>query len=132
LGNRDPEQTGGGQLGPQGAIETGGVGVLDRAQLVVRAVVGQHFAGEVADRDLLVGESEVHGCLSPYRFAIGMPRPNTEIRSRWISFTPPPKVRMVSARYICSSRERSTDPGASRLTYDASPTISISNRATSR
>ena len=44
-----------------------------------------------------------------------MPRPNTAIRSRCTSFTPPPNVRMIRPRYECSSRDWSTAPGVSVL-----------------
>ena len=45
------------------------------------------------------------------RGARGMPRPTMAMMSRWISFVPPPKVKMVWARAFRSSRPCSTAAG---------------------
>ena len=48
-----------------------------------------------------------------YLGARGMPRPIIAIRSRWISFVPPPNVKIVFARYARSSLPASTAPAVS-------------------
>jgi hypothetical protein len=48
--------------------------------------------------------------------------------SRWISFVPPPKVRMSAERCIRSMRPRSSAPGESARSVAEVPSTSISSR----
>ena len=63
LGQGDAEQPGGGQLGPQLAVEPVAVGLrLDLAQPLVGGQVGEDAAGQIANGLLFLAEGEVHGC----------------------------------------------------------------------
>ena len=61
----------------------------------------------------------------------GMPSPKIVIRSRCISFVPPPNVRMCIERNMRSTRPRTTAPGESPESGAWSRITSISKRAAS-
>ena len=89
-------------------------------------VYGHHdcCSGSQADRDHAETPLSSSGSRANLRFehgvdpqpagqrgARGIPRPTMAMMSRWISLVPPPKVKMVWLRELCSSRPRRTAPG---------------------
>ena len=58
-----------------------------------------------------------------HRAARVMPRPAMATISRWISFTPPPKVLIWAWRAVRSSRPASTAPGSPGRGTPPAPTI---------
>src|SRR5262249_54955503 len=99
LGHRRGEQPRLGERLPQLAVEAHATALLERAHALVAGEVVENLAGELCDRLLVVGKREVHVVLQNYmRGMRGKPRPNRSMRSRWISFVPPPKVRIRRPR----------------------------------
>src|SRR5262249_24002678 len=94
----DADDPGIGERGPQVAVEAVAVGD-DLLRAFERGVVAQDLGRELAEILLVGGEGEVH-----QRSALGKPSVNWEIRSRCISLTPPPKVRMIAPRVPCWMR----------------------------
>ena len=72
----------GGELIPETGHTAGGVRPRG-AHVRRRAFVDEEVAGRVADRELLFGEGEVHGC-----YFRGRPRTRSAITLRWISLVP--------------------------------------------
>ena len=107
LGDRDAHDPGVGERGPEVRVVAIVVGD-DALDPLERGRVGQDLRRELAEVLLVGSEREIH-----QRSALGRPSVNWEIRSRCISLTPPPKVRMIEPRVPCCRRERSTAPGAS-------------------
>ncbi len=98
LGERDAEHARVGELRPQLAVEVL-VAALDLLQTLVGELTLEDLRGQTLQVLLFLREGEVHLIRSVrYRGASGMPRPNTAIRSRCTSFTPPPNVRMIRPR----------------------------------
>ena len=107
LGDRDAHDPGIGKCGPQVPVEAVVVGE-HALHAFEPGGVGEDLGHEIAEILLVGGEGEIH-----QRSALGRPSVNWEIRSRCISLTPPPKVRMIEPRVPTCRRERSTAPGAS-------------------
>src|SRR5262249_11657633 len=110
-----------GERGPQLAVEPVAV-ALDQLQPLVRCVILTDRARQLAQRFLLRGECEVH------QRDLGIPRPPMAMISRCTSFVPAPKVMMSVARYMRSSRPRSSAAGEPAFTYPAWPSTSSSWR----
>src|SRR5262249_40208594 len=110
-----------GERGPQLAVEPVAV-ALDQLQPLVRGVILTDRARQLAQRFLLRGECEVH------QRDLGIPRPPMAMISRCTSFVPAPKVMMSVARYMRSSRPRSSAAGEPAFTYPAWPSTSSSRR----
>src|SRR5262249_21895491 len=92
FGNRDAEQIGLRELAPGDRIEPLAAR-LERLQAVVRDVIVQDRAGELAQRLLLGGKAEVH-LVRPQYLVRGMASPAMAMMSRCTSFVPPPNVRI--------------------------------------
>src|SRR5262249_14406223 len=121
LGHRDADDAGLRERLPQVAVEAVVLGD-DLLRALERGGVGEDLGREVAEILLVGGEGEVH-----QRSALGKPSVNWEIRSRCISLTPPPKVRMIDPRVPAWMRDFNTAPGASGSRYDTGPRISMSS-----
>ena len=95
LGNRHGEQPGLAERAPERRVEALTAFLLQGTLALVGRLLAEEPGREVDDRLLVVAVLEVHGYILGTR---GRPRPISPIRSRWISFVPPPKVRIRSAR----------------------------------
>ena len=102
-------------------------GSLELGEPRRRRPLGQHAPGQVDQRLLVLGQSEVH-CRPLYRGARGMASPTIEMMSRWISLVPPPKVSTSVLRIARSRSAFSTAPAESLVSVEHWPTISISAR----
>src|SRR5262249_23340456 len=134
LRQRDPEQVRLRELLPRGQVVPV-VGAIALLQVLEARAIFEDPRREAAQLLLFLGKGEVH-VVGSLRLAIrrhrglpGMFSPKMAIRSRCISLTPPPKVRMCIERSMRSTRPAFTAPGESPCSVAWSRMTSMSSRA---